>query len=219
VRALNNKALCLYKLERYEESVKNLDLAVEVDPFFSRTYYLKARNLRNMGKFKKCLQMLSLVCEITQDDIGAKDSFIANDEWIGNVFCEYGKILALKGQPNKAMGILDSAIDRYGHIDGLIDKGILYLEMSKYELAIKSFETFLNLIKADYFLFRVCDPASEAFDSDNIRTIEDNQRKKKIYILENICNYYKAITLKYMKKHKEAIDLFNVIIEKDPDNP
>ena len=52
------------------------------------------------------------------------------------------QIYTPKGKTTKAMEYFDKSIDRYGHIEGLVEKGILLIEMSKYDFAIKSFETF-----------------------------------------------------------------------------
>lgn len=218
VRAQNNKALALYYLERYQDSIKNLDLAIKVDPLFSRSYYIKSRNLKNIGKYKQCMKMLQTVCEYSENR-KISDSYLANDEWIGNVFCECGKVHGLKGRTTKAMDYLDKSIDRYGHIEGLVEKGILYIEMARYELAIKSFDTFQNFLEADYFELGTSLDNQNSDSNHTILTIDQKQKKKKLLILENICKYYKAVGLKLLKKSKDAQDLFNGIIEKDPTNP
>ena len=53
-----------YNIKNHDETIKNLDKLIEVDPEFILTYYLKGQAFYNLNQYKKCLEEMNKIIRI-----------------------------------------------------------------------------------------------------------------------------------------------------------
>lgn len=150
-----------------------------------------------MHNFDECYRLLSQFCTKSFND--KVNSYSADMDWLGAVYCEYGNILSYFGKFTKAIEIYNQAVDRLGYIEALVEKGKVLYETKKYREAIKSFDIFINMFNDD--------------------VVVDKNTKKRLKVHNLIGMYYKANCLKELEDYKASIDLYNILIKLDDHNP
>lgn len=78
--ALVNKGVALYELERYDESIKYYDQALELNPGKLGAIVNKANALQEQGKYNDALKWFEKAYSITKDPLAWKPSFIVITE-------------------------------------------------------------------------------------------------------------------------------------------
>jgi len=67
-----NAAAAFAHIEEHERSVEMSHKAIEINPSFTKAYYRRAVSLMALGEFKRAFKDLSLVYQVTPDDVNVK---------------------------------------------------------------------------------------------------------------------------------------------------
>ena len=126
--AYNNKGVCLYRLEKFDEAIDNYSKAIELNPYYLDAYINKGICSRDMGKLSEADKEFKKALELYPNNylvyyhLGITFSRMDKKYW------------------NKGMDYFELAI-RYkpDYSETYFQKGILEMKMGLYGDAIQSF--------------------------------------------------------------------------------
>ena len=72
--AWSGKAIALYKLGKFEESIQANDRVLEIDPNFTQAWYVKGLALEELGKFEESIQAYNKAISIDPNYEVAKEA-------------------------------------------------------------------------------------------------------------------------------------------------
>lgn len=232
------KGYDLYKLGKFEESIKYYDKALEIDPINLLTLIIKGVSFHQLGKFDEAIKYYSKALEVD-----SKNATILNN--MGSSLHELGKIeesikfyvKALEINPKnqgtlKNIGASFQSLEKYGEAIKYFDKAL--------ELNPKN-EDILNLKGVSLNEINKFDEAIKCYDEAlNINPKMEKALNNKGKALNRISNYGEAIiyfdkvlefnpkneislankgnSLHGLNKFDEAIKYYDKALEIDPKN-
>lgn len=202
-----NKAICLYKINNFNDSLKYLEEILKNNTNDSEVLYYKILNLKKINKLEEVLKVYDQLIRLNPK----------------NPAFYYNKAIILHNnkQYEKAIGYYDKAdkSDPDNNIELLTNQAYAYFELANYKQTIKLFDKVLSinpknndaLINKGLALLLLSKP-DKAIDCFNKVYMEKTTSKNSRLLL------YKAIAYQEAGHYNQSLMLYNKIIQNKPDN-
>lgn len=200
----NRRSVVLYKMRRYEDTLRDDTKAIELDPSNPDYYYSRGLTFHEMKHYKEAFRDKSKAIEMDP----SKPEYYYSRNITRYEMKEYDGALQ---DVNKAIEMDPSKPDYY------YSRGITFHVMKRYEDALrdKSKAIELDPSKPDYYSSRSNTLHSmgryEEALQDDTKSIELDPSKPKYY-------YSRSITLHAIKRYEDALKDKSRAIELDPSN-
>ena len=197
-----NKGLALNSAGKYDEAIKALDKAIEIDPNDATAWNIKGVALDNQGKHDEAIKALDKALEIDPNDAAA----LHNKGWALNNFGKY----------DEAIQALDKAIEiDPNDASNWNSKGYALDHQGKYVEAIQALDKALEIDPNDAVTWNTKGVALN-HQGKYVEAIQASE--KAIEIDPNYASAWnsKGYALDHQGKHVEAIQALDKALEIDP---
>ncbi len=195
-----------FKNGKTEQTIKDLDRALEIDPDDLIGLRNKGIILVNLGKYEEAIKVI--------DDLLEK---YPNNS---RILSRKGLSLEILGKHSEALEYLDKALEiDPNDLTGLRNKGIVLVNLGKYEEAIKVIDRVLSLDPSDseILLFKAIALESQGLAAEQFIQFYEKSMKINTNDLEMLCNIGFHIT--QMGGYENAIKYFDRVLSIEPNNP
>jgi YVTN family beta-propeller protein len=196
IDALNAKGLAFERLGEYEEAINCYDRVIEIDPENIEALNSKGDALDRLERYKEAQQYYKKVSEAYLNEINnmnEKAKECENLHKYEEAIIYYDRVISIDAN----------------NFNAWLKKGVLLFNLDKYEEAIECYDRVIGLDKYKEKLKRSGQELTDKQVIEYYKSIETNPRN--IEALNE-----KGNTLEKLGKYDEAIQLFNLVIEKNP---
>jgi tetratricopeptide (TPR) repeat protein len=204
IYVLIQKSRCLAALNKNQEALDCLDLALTLKPQDPSAYYRRVGILHRLGQKEEALKALSEGPQITNDDYFA--------------YFNKGLTLYELEQDEDAIQCYDAAINiNPNDADTYLNKGLALYKLEQYEGAIQCYDTAINLNPNDatayYKKGRALDELGQKEEAIIFynKALEINPNDEIIY-------FNKGLTLYELKQYEDAIQCYDTAINLNPND-
>ena len=195
-----------FKNGKIEQSIKDLDRALEIDPDDLIGLRNKGIVLVNLNKYEEAIKVI--------------DELLENNPNDSRLLSRKGLALEILGKHSEALGYLDRALEiDPDDLTGLRNKGIVLVNLNKYEEAIKVIDRVLEIDPNDseILLFKAIALESEGLDGEKFIQFYEKSMKISTNDYEMFCNIGFHIT--QIGEYENAIKYFDRVLSLEPNNP
>ncbi|WP_297277341.1 tetratricopeptide repeat protein [uncultured Brachyspira sp.] len=234
-RVCYKKALTLYYLNRYEESVEYYNKAININPIYEKAFINKGIILAKLMVFDAALEAFNAAIEINERseisyfNIGIIYSKLERYEdalYSFNKAAELGYdyaylnvaiILERLGRIDEAFNIYDKAISINKSLEVIyLNKAGLLVNIGKYQEAIKYLDKALSILNNKNSKGDTIIKNKEHIEYMEMGIIEDDTIYDRIYFLKsdaliNLSQYDYALTLLLNIKESSSVNIFYII--------
>ncbi|HSF49297.1 MAG TPA: tetratricopeptide repeat protein, partial [Nitrososphaeraceae archaeon] len=228
--AFYNKGLALSNLGEYEKAIKCYDRVIEIDHENIDALNTKGLAFERLRKFEEAIKCYDRVIEIDHENIEALNSkgyaldrlerYDEAEQYYKKVSEEYlNEINDMNERAKECQNLhkYDEAIMYYDRVISIdannsnawLKKGVLLYNLDKYEEAIDCYNRVIGLDKYKEKLKKEGQKLTDKQVIEYYKSIETNPRN--IEALNE-----KGLALEKLGKYDDAIQLFDLIIEKNP---
>ena len=234
-RVCYKKALTLYYLNRYEESVEYYNKAININPIYEKAFINKGIILAKLMVFDAALEAFNAAIEINErseisyfniDIIYSKLERYEDALYSFNKAAELGYdyaylnvaiILERLGRIDEAFNIYDKAISINKSLEVIyLNKAGLLVNIGKYQEAIKYLDKALSILNNKNSKGDTIIKNKEHIEYMEMGIIEDDTIYDRIYFLKsdaliNLSQYDYALTLLLNIKESSSVNIFYII--------
>ncbi|WP_028329432.1 tetratricopeptide repeat protein [Brachyspira alvinipulli] len=234
-RVCYKKALTLYYLNRYEESVEYYNKAININPIYEKAFINKGIILAKLMVFDEALEAFNAAIEINERseisyfNIGiiyskleryedALSSFNkAAELGYDYAYLNVAIILERLGRIDEAFNIYDKAISINKSLEVIyLNKAGLLVNIGKYQEAIKYLDKALSILEDKNSKGDTIIKNKEHIEYMEMAIIEDDTIYDRIYFLKsdaliNLSQYDYALTLLLNIKESSSVNIFYII--------
>ncbi|WP_297203168.1 tetratricopeptide repeat protein [uncultured Brachyspira sp.] len=234
-RVYYKKALTLYYLNRYEESIEYYNKAIGINPVYEKAFINKGIILAKLMVFDEALEAFNIAIEINEKseisyfNIGIIYSKLERYEdalYFFNKAAELGYdyaylnvaiILEKLGKIDEAFEVYNKAIDTNKSLEVIyLNKAGLLVNIGKYQEAIKYLDKALAILDDNNSRGDTIIKNKEPIEYMGIGIMENDTIYDRIYFLKsaaliNLSQYDYALTLLLNIKESNSVNIFYII--------
>jgi len=201
------KGYVLNDLEHYEAAIDCTDRALEIDPNCAMAWTNKGNALWGLGQYAEAIACFDRALEIDQGG------------WVVIPLSNKANVLHLLGRKQEAMALYDQAlaIDSVGDdaVEPWYNKGVLLLELERWEEALSCFERALEINPT----------RTDAWTNKGSVLLKQSRMEEAISCFETALEFNpqlanpwfgKAQALEAMQRFDEAVACYDAILQFDP---
>jgi YVTN family beta-propeller protein len=196
IDALNAKGVAFERLGEYEEAIKCYDRVIEIDPENIEALNSKGYALDRLERYEEAQQYYRKVSEEYSNEINnmnEKAKECQNLHKYEEAIIYYDRVISIDANNSNAW----------------LKKGVLLYNLDKYEEAIECYDRVIGLDKYKEKLKKEAQELTDKQVIEYYKSIETNPRNTEAL-------NEKGLALEKLRKYDDAIQLFDLVIEKNP---
>jgi YVTN family beta-propeller protein len=196
IDALNAKGLAFERLHKFEEAIKCYDIVIEIDPRNIEALNAKGNALERLDNYEEAEQSYKRVSEEYLNEINDMNKKAVEyqnlNKYDDAIMC-YDRVISIDANNSTAW----------------FNRGVLFYKLNKYEKAIECYDRIIGLDKYREKLKRDRQELTYKQVIEYYKTIEPNRQNMEALNA-------KGNALEKLIKYDEAIQIFDIVIEKNP---